>query len=1009
MSDENEFLVIGVDVGGTHTDGVLILRRSKSSSEESFDDEILASVKVPTTANIETGIENAMSALFERDGRDDSAAQLLSQVRAIFLGTTAFVNALLEGRGLDHVAVVRLCGPSSRSLPPFVDFPPSLKQVISAGIWFASGGLRFDGSKDSLVNRHELTRIAEEIARSGASAVVVSGTFSPVDPNQEQEVAKTLRELLPSSIRVTVSAESGQLGLLARENSAILNACLVPTARRAAKSAARAFYSKGVSKTALLFFTANDGSVVTFQQAANTPLRCAACGPTNSLRGAAYLLSHQERNAQQKAMTSNNNINNKSMDRIVLDVGGTSTDAGCLVSSHPRDSNAEAYIAGVRCNHRTTDVVSIALGGGSIVSLQKDGTVKIGPESVGSDIQSKALCFGGSVCTTTCIALAMGSTMSWTEDTFTNKTILQSFCEFDAPSFTATAWEVMQKRFLELVEKSRTDSRPVQVVLVGGGAGLVDAMWLSSKLGGCPVVRPQHSSVANACGSALAQNLGEAETIADMSFDKRDVVLRQLKAKAIGKAGPNAQIIECEEVPLAYLPGNMTRILVRAIAPLDFGRLHQENTEMTPNDEDSQHELKLPQALRLEDSLDVIRTPPNVSNGIWTISEYDAHCLAIGCGILGCGGGGSTVHGKLQLLCALRNGQQIHVVSATSTPPDSVIAPCGFMGAPSVSLEMIGGADQLVAAVRQNMVASNKDGSPLFLAISEIGGSNGILPLLVGGILNRPIVDADLMGRAFPELPMTSASICGIVQTPMTVSDSFGRCVTITTTNQNRNNGTIPVDDAFWTERVLRPLCIEFGCSAGLADPILTSEELRRVGVLGSLSRARRIGDCVLRSPHTEEAIKSLLQQEAGKCIFRGMISDVQRRTTAGFAKGSLSITSDDKKSLLRIIFQNEFLLARKEASEDGGDAAVVGCVPDIITILDVDTARPIATEEARFGFRVCVLLLPVSRLLRTPEALNVVGPGAFSLQETYKSDLYDTEDAGSSQEYSSIVDEFSR
>ena len=203
---------------------------------------------------------------------------------------------------------------------------------MSAGTWFASGGLCYDGSDQCRLDEAELERVALEIAQSEAQAVVVSGTFSPSDPSQEERAAQILRKFLPPGTRVTISSEHGQLGLLARENSAVLNACL---------------YKAGIPSSARLYFTANDGSVIFFQQAAESPLRCVACGPTNSLRGAAFLVSAAD----------NTHCSGEgspfSADRIVLDIGGTSTDAGCLVNGiHPRDSN------------------SIALGGGSIVATR---------------------------------------------------------------------------------------------------------------------------------------------------------------------------------------------------------------------------------------------------------------------------------------------------------------------------------------------------------------------------------------------------------------------------------------------------------------------------------------------------------------------------------------------------------------------------------------------------------------------------------------------------------------
>jgi len=986
-------LVVGVDVGGTNTDAVLW---SASSSS------IMASAKVPSNINASRssyGIEEAIEKLRLKE------QDLLNQVQAVFLGTTAFVNALLEGRNLDRVAVLRLCGPSSRSLPPFCDFPPPLKEVVSAGAYLASGGLRFDGSEECHINTEELKIIASQIASSSPSAhhVVVSGTFSPSDPSQEERAAKLLRLMFAEchcSVTVSISsAISSQLGLLARENSAILNACLESTARRVAARMRAAVHKAGIPRTAQLFFTCNDGSVVILDKAAKSCLRCVQCGPTNSLRGAAHLIL---------SSTTTVNKDRQDFDRIVLDVGGTSTDAGCLVGGiHPRDSNSEAYVAGiVRCNHHTTSVVSIGLGGGSIVTDVLDGKgnriVQIGPKSVGSDIVTKARCFGGSILTASCIAVAMKGpkALSWSAAQDESQEAVPIIADFDVPLFVSQAWDVMQQRFYDLVEKARSDNSPVEVILVGGGSGLVDEERLSKALGkNCRVVRPPNASVANACGAAFAQNVGEAESIVDLSGSnaERDSILESLKSKARQLAGSHAEIIECTEIPLAYLPGKMTRVFVRAVAPLDHTKQPDESTKWTEDIEDGESsvldktvepETSQPVSLHaqiLQGSL--LPSEKEIENGIWKISEYDAHCLAIGCGILGCGGGGSTFHGKLQLLRALKEKKPIRVISVDDLPKEAAVAPCGLMGAPTVGLETISGPEQLVTAIGHAFALASRDisHSQIFIGVSEIGGSNGIMPLLVGGMMDLPVVDVDLMGRAFPELQMTTASIYGLPQTPMTIGDEFGRCVTIH--RPTAFIGLIPADDDYFEERVLRKVSIEFGCVASLVDPVLTRDEIRRVGVSGSLSRARRIGDCILRSRHPGEAVESMLDQEGGRCIFQGMVYDVCRTTSEGFAVGTLSINSEDKSCSMTIQFQNEFLMARRE--QPGKNPVVEGCVPDIISLLDADTARPIATEEVRFGFRVRVILLPISALLRSEEALRVVGPEAFGLDETYKSALY--------------------
>lgn len=354
-------------------------------------------------------------------------------------------------------------------------------------------------------------------------------------------------------------------------------------------------------------------------------------------------------------------------------------------------------------------------------------------------------------------------------------------------------------------------------------------------------------------------------------------------------------------------------------------------------------------------------------------------------------------------------GRRITIISPHSVPDQTWAVPVGFMGAPTVCVEMLEAPEQLVAAVQRNIEAvmagennqkQRTDNHSVFSA--EIGGSNGLVSLLVAACMDIPVVDADLMGRAFPELQMQTMSIHGLSVLPSTLSDAFGRCVTLSPTKSVGN--MTPADNVTWLERILRPVCVEMGCFAGLALAPLSGSELVKVAVLGSLSRARRIGDCILRSPHSgKEAIGHLVQQEQGRLLFTGKVVDVQRETAAGFARGTIILVPEQNypsnsecTTTVTIDFQNEFLIARRwdtSTREVGGNVSIVlGCVPDIIAILDVDTARPVATEEIRFGFRVAVLLLPVSPVLRSPQGLAIVGPAAFEFDAPFESNLYGSE-----------------
>ncbi|XP_035686666.1 uncharacterized protein LOC118422916 [Branchiostoma floridae] len=252
---------------------------------------------------------------------------------------------------------------------------------------------------------------------------------------------------------------------------------------------------------------------------------------------------------------------------------------------------------------------------------------------------------------------------------------------------------------------------------------------------------------------------------------------------------------------------------------------------------------------------------------------------------------------------------------------------------------------------------------------AEIGGLNSMEPLVVGAALDLPVVDADGMGRAFPELQMFGSFICGVDPCPAALSDDKGQRAAV-----------LQVDSAKHLENHFRTVCVNMGCSAGVAFAPLTAAQVRSSCIQYSLSRAWRLGHAVLHAyKNSISPIHAILQQESGRLLATGKVSDVQRTTTAGFARGILKVegSGDFLDETLKIDFQNENLVARFLS-----DNKVVACVPDLITIVDADSGTPIATEEQRYGLRVAVLVLPAPPLLCTPEALQVVGPQAFGYPE---------------------------
>jgi N-methylhydantoinase A/oxoprolinase/acetone carboxylase beta subunit len=513
---------IGVDVGGTNTDAAILDGRA-----------VIATAKRPTSADVTGGIVAALEAVL--------AAAPGASIDAIMIGTTHFTNAVVQRRDLVPTAAIRLGLPATASIPPLEDWPGELRDAIGGHAYLVHGGFEFDGRPISKTDAAELDRVADELAGLGIGAAAVVGVFAPVDSGHEEWAAARLRERLPH-LDITLSHEIGRLGLLERENAAILNACLTPLARRTIAAFREAVAQLGLNPAPRLYLSQNDGTLMDADYAARYPVLTFASGPTNSMRGAAFLSGLS--------------------DAIVLDIGGTTTDGGVLTGGFPREASFEVSVGGVRTNFRMPDVASVGLGGGSLVGA--DGAT-VGPVSVGFRLTERALVFGGETLTATDIAVAAG---------LIDLGDRARVAELD-PAVVATARAVMRDRIADLVDSLKTDAAPATVIAVGGGSILIDEMGAPIP-GVARVVRPPHHDCANAIGAAIAQVSGEVDRIypLDGRGQTREAALAAARAEATGRATEagadpaTVEIVEVDEIPLTYLPSNALRVRVKVVGDL---------------------------------------------------------------------------------------------------------------------------------------------------------------------------------------------------------------------------------------------------------------------------------------------------------------------------------------------------------------------------------------------------------------------------------------------------------
>jgi N-methylhydantoinase A/oxoprolinase/acetone carboxylase beta subunit len=516
-------LRLGVDVGGTHTDAVIL----------DPDDRLLAREKAQTTADVREGIAAAVSGVLRR-------AELSPEdVRSAMLGSTHATNALVERRSLRRVAVVRIGAPLTGAIPPLATWPRDLRAAVSAGEIVVEGGVEYDGQELAPFDPDAVRRFLASVA-GAVGGVAVIGVFSAVAPDQELAVAQIAASEL-GDVHVSLSHEIGSVGLLPRENATVLNAALVGASEEVVLAFESALIGAGVG-SAETFFAQNDGTLMAVEYALRFPVLTIGSGPANSMRGAAHLSGVR--------------------DALVADVGGTTTEIGLLVNGFPRESDAPAGIGGVRTNFRMPDVLSIPLGGGSIVGTDAAGAW-IASESVGFRLTTKAVVFGGRTPTLTDAAVAGDRVHLGTHSLTTRRR-----------NALLPALSRMDELLADALDRVRTGPAAVPLIVVGGGGILVP----DELPGVSEVIRPPDFDVANAIGAAIAPVSGHADRICPNRPDRRDAAVADACAAAVARAvhagaDPDAvKIVEVEQVPLTYLLDPAVRIRVKAAGPLALDR-----------------------------------------------------------------------------------------------------------------------------------------------------------------------------------------------------------------------------------------------------------------------------------------------------------------------------------------------------------------------------------------------------------------------------------------------------
>lgn len=340
--------------------------------------------------------------------------------------------------------------------------------------------------------------------------------------------------------------------------------------------------------------------------------------------------------------------------------------------------------------------------------------------------------------------------------------------------------------------------------------------------------------------------------------------------------------------------------------------------------------------------------------------------IALGAAVLGTGGGGDPYVGKLMAIQAVQEHGPIRLLDVEEVPDDALIVPTAMMGAPTVLVEKLPSGEEIMNSFEQ---LQSFLGRPVFATMPiEAGGVNSMIPLALAARMGLPVVDADGMGRAFPELQMVTFHLHGIAATPMMINDEKGNSLLITTI------------DNHWTERLARAATVQMGGSVMDALYPMTGEQLKRGSIPGIISFTERIGRAIRTAKHSgQDPVQTLVELTGAHELFRGKVTDISRHTDGGFVRGQAHITGTDgfRGQTLHLGFQNENLIART-------DERVLATTPDLIAVLDAESGRPITTEGLRYGARAVVIGIACHEQWRSPKGIETVGPRYFGYDLDY-------------------------
>lgn len=510
---------IGVDIGGTNTDVVLLDEQEK----------IVLTQKETTSFPLEEAAAKAIKQVLTRSKVSPA------EIKAVFFGTTHATNAILEAKDLLEVGLIRIAGHVPDITSGFF-WPHSLRSQVIRAQETIPGGFECDGQPITPFDPAITAEAVEKLLESGCEALSVVGVFAPLHPEQELQTRDLIARLAGPDFPVSLSCDIGGIGFVERENATLLNSAL----KKVITSGFSALEQKmrQMDVQAPLWMVQNDGSIMNLDRAARLPIFTISAGQTNSFIGA----------CKQAGL-------NKA---IVVDIGGTSTDIGMVQDGFPRRSCHAAQIGGVELHFSMPDVLSLAIGGGSIVS----DDLSVGPKSVARRLKSESQSFGGKTLTLTDVGLLLGIL-----------TIPESRHELIVlkKEEAVAVMKKLQKKLLYSLSLVQGKEKELPIVVVGGAAALIRQALAGTEMEDRLCI-PQEAAVANAYGAALAEISFTMSVVAPL-ITGRQALLDDMKAKAISEAISNGarfdktRITAVDIIPYAYSKDGLAKVTVTASGP----------------------------------------------------------------------------------------------------------------------------------------------------------------------------------------------------------------------------------------------------------------------------------------------------------------------------------------------------------------------------------------------------------------------------------------------------------